>query len=335
MKDQSTPHPPLDVVVLRLQSLLATVVVTPFSVWRWAQGQEDLALVGLSAVGGLLVLAWLTFQPALFKKISRWLMPLVVAGQFAAISGMVLLAGHETKLWVYPVLVSAFLLLRTHEATAITLTASGLLTALVHQQGAGLRETAIFMATCLLTLVFTHIFASRLHRDNQMFRDRSLRDPLTGLGNRRQLDDMLNELSAQTSATHWSLVIFDIDHFKSINDRFGHHVGDACLQRVAHAMQSQLGPDDKLYRFGGEEFVLLSPTPGPQALKLAQRVRQHIETTPLIRQTPVTLSAGVASRLKDQSVRHWLARADHALYEAKESGRNRVLMAPDDLPLTH
>ncbi len=326
------PGQPLDVVVLRVQSVLATAVITPFSMWRMAHDQHGLAALGLSAVACLVALAWLSYQSALFKRVSRWVMPAVVVAQMAVIAGMVALAGSETKMWTFPVLVSAFLLLRTREATAITLLGSATHAVLAYQQSGQARDTAIFFAACLLVVVFTHIFATRLQADNQKFRTRSLQDALTGIGNRRLLDDTLDELTAHPDDGDWSLIMLDIDHFKTINDRFGHHIGDACLKRVAHEVQSRLSPSDRLFRYGGEEFVVLTPTSGTVALTLAERIRLHISGSGLIRQTHVSLSGGVAQRLQGQSVRHWLARADHALYKAKETGRNKVLLAPETLP---
>jgi diguanylate cyclase (GGDEF)-like protein len=125
--------------------------------------------------------------------------------------------------------------------------------------------------------------------------------------------------------------MLDIDHFKAVNDSYGHNVGDACLARIARAIDALKGPGDTLYRFGGEEFVLLTGTDAVQGVALAERVRQHIEQTSIIRETRVTVSAGVAQLAAGQTVREWLNRADTALYQAKASGRNRVVMSK----LTH
>ena len=319
----------LDIVVMRLQALLAIVVVLPFAMWRVWQAQYVLASLGLGAVTLLAGLGLLSFNTRQFDRVGRIVLPLVVVGQMLAIGGMIALAGSETKSWAFPVLVSSFLLLRARDATILTLSCSAVDTWLVFQHSGQLRESAIFFASCLLVVLFTHVFASRLQADKQKFKTRSLQDPLTGVSNRRLLDDTLSALVLQPPATSCTLIMLDIDHFKLINDRYGHNVGDVCLRRFSQAIEALLGTGELLYRFGGEEFVVLSMQPAAQSMALAERLRQHIEQTSIIRESKLTLSAGVAQLKAGQTVREWLGRADNALYQAKESGRNQVVLAAD------
>jgi len=316
----------LDIVVMRLQALLAIVVVLPFALWRVWQAQYLLAGLGLGAVTLLAGLGLLSFNTRTFDRVGRYVLPLVVLGQMLAVGGMIALAGPETKSWVFPVLVSSFLLLRAREATVITLSCSAVDAWLVFHSNGQMREAAIFFASCLLVVLFTHLFASRLQADNQKFKTRSLQDPLTGCGNRRLLDDSLSKLVHQTNAI-CTLIMLDIDHFKQINDSYGHNVGDACLKRFALAIEGVLGNGDVLYRFGGEEFVVLTAQDAAAGLALAERLRQHIAQTSIIRESKLTVSAGVAPLMAGYTVREWLNRADSALYQAKESGRNRVVLA--------
>jgi diguanylate cyclase (GGDEF)-like protein len=317
----------LDKVVIRLQALMAMLVVLPFALWRVAQQQYVLAGIGLGAGALLGALGLLSLNERRFDRVARYVLPLVVLGQMLAIAGMVALGGPETKTWAFPVIVSSFLLLRAREATLISLSCSALDAWLAYLHTGALRDSAIFFACCLLVVLFTHLFSSRLHADNLRLKSRSLQDALTGVGNRRLLDDTLATLVAQPPAGGMTLILFDLDHFKRINDRFGHVVGDLCLQRFAKAVSAQLGSADALYRFGGEEFVLLTPCDAQQAMVLAENIRAYVAQTTIIRETRFTLSAGVAQLLPGQSVRDWVNRADAALYQAKESGRNRVLLA--------
>jgi len=314
---------------MRLQALLAIGVVLPFSMWRVWQGQYLLAGLGLSAVTLLAGLGLLSFNTRLFDRFGRHVLPLVVLGQMLAIGGMIALAGPEAKSWVFPVLVSSFLLLRAREATVIALSCSAVDAWLVFRSNGHLREAAIFFASCLLVVLFTHLFASRLQADKQKFKTRSLQDPLTGVGNRRLLDDTLSALVLQPATAVCTLIMLDIDHFKQINDRYGHTVGDACLARFAQAIESLLGTGDVLYRFGGEEFVVLTAQDAAQGMALAERLRTHIAQSSIIRESKLTVSAGVAPLVSGYSVREWLSRADGALYQAKESGRNRVVLAAE------
>jgi len=317
----------LDKVVLRLQALLAVVVVFPFSVWRLWLGQYPLAALGLIAVTFLAGLGLLSLSARLFEQVGRVVLPWVIAIQMAVICAMVAYGGTETKSWLFPAIVSAFLLLRTREATVIALLSSATAAWLAFQGSGALRDSMIFFAACLLVILFTHVFASRLNADRQMFKTRSLQDALTGVGNRRLLDDTLAALVLQPGQASCGLILLDVDHFKAINDRFGHHVGDACLTRFAQAVASQLTSSDSLYRFGGEEFVVLSSRSAEDVFSLAERIRQHIEHSQILREARLTVSAGVAPLVPGRSVRDWLASADGAMYQAKESGRNRVVLA--------
>ena len=161
-------------------------------------------------------------------------------------------------------------------------------------------------------------------------------DELTGAFNRRQLMQLLVEERDRAGRTHesFSVAIFDLDHFKTINDRFGHAGGDAVLKRFCALTCEAMRSTDRFARYGGEEFVLLMPmTPSIQtARQAAERIRHVVagedwRATLGKACTPVTVSAGVASWRPGESVEELLARADGALYEAKDQGRNRCVAA--------
>ena len=153
-------------------------------------------------------------------------------------------------------------------------------------------------------------------------------DQLTGIANRRRVSMALEQEIRQSelNATPLAMAIFDIDHFKQINDRFGHHTGDDVIKRVAGDAARQLRKADILGRFGGEEFVIVFPvTLLHDATKVAERVRKAVERSG---QDPaVTISIGVAERLPGEKADALLRRADAALYRAKSSGRNLLRLA--------
>ncbi|MFU7529230.1 diguanylate cyclase [Qipengyuania sp. ASV99] len=156
-------------------------------------------------------------------------------------------------------------------------------------------------------------------------------DALTGLANRRsvlrELDRMV--LNARAMRSSLTLVMFDIDHFKRINDTHGHLVGDKVLQRVAALAEAQASHGDLVGRVGGEEFVWVVPgTSERMARILSERLRQAIASSSAAGDLPaVTISLGYASIQGEDSALSLLGRADGALSEAKHSGRNRVRMA--------
>lgn len=184
----------------------------------------------------------------------------------------------------------------------------------------------------LLLLAFVHTF--RLERSKRALIHRSLHDALTGVWNRRAFDEKLELLwdEAKESGTDAALLLLDIDAFKLYNDTYGHLEGDACLERVATAINKAVGDDGMVARYGGEEFaVILRPLHARQPKEIAERIRQavlklnipHEAYRPLRK---VSVSIGVAKHHPkyDSEKADLIEGADRALYQAKQSGRNRV-----------
>jgi diguanylate cyclase (GGDEF)-like protein len=135
---------------------------------------------------------------------------------------------------------------------------------------------------------------------------------------------------AERTGAPMCMALIDIDHFKNVNDRFGHHTGDMVLKGVARHAQTQLRQVDKFGRWGGEEFLLLLPRVSPlEAMQALERLRQAVESLAFEghAQLRVTFSAGLAEARPGETLEHLIERADHALYEAKRQGRNRCLAA--------
>jgi len=176
---------------------------------------------------------------------------------------------------------------------------------------------------------------AELARLNEQLVEDSRHDPLTGIGNRRALSDDLpmyrtlqREIGEQIA-----VLLCDVDHFKSYNDRFGHLAGDQALCMIAATARGALRAEDTAYRFGGEELLLILRGAGPEeALAVAERVRERVQHAavvhPLADAGVLTVSIGLAGGLEEPE--DLLARADAALYRAKESGRNRVVAAGEE-----
>jgi diguanylate cyclase (GGDEF)-like protein len=160
------------------------------------------------------------------------------------------------------------------------------------------------------------------------------RDGLTGLANRHRLDEELQKLwtTPEAKSSPVSIVIVDIDHFKHLNDRYGHGAGDLCLKRVAAILSAELrGAADHAVRYGGEEFLLLLPEMNlVDAMRVAERIRRAIEMAAIPNEGSglhgiVTASFGVASSTAAElKASELIAAADSALYAAKRKGRNQV-----------
>lgn len=173
-----------------------------------------------------------------------------------------------------------------------------------------------------------------LRDELQQAREQAAIDPLTQLHNRASLDGHLERVADLAFLLNSSpcLLMIDVDHFKSINDQYGHPMGDEVLRRIADTLVRQfLRREDFVARYGGEEFVVVIPdTTLQNAKKRAERVREAVEELALdcAKGTlKVTISIGISSLAEGDSGKSWLSRADAALYEAKASGRNAVHVA--------
>jgi len=174
--------------------------------------------------------------------------------------------------------------------------------------------------------------ADKLAQSQALLRELSTRDSLTGLLNYREFQRQLTE-EAERSRRYgrpFSLLMLDIDHFKAINDTYGHLAGDKALRGLAALIRAEVRPTDIVARYGGEEFVLVLPeTDGPGALTLAERLRArvagHAISVTADQTASLTVSIGLASYPdKTDSVQKLVSAADRALYAAKSAGRNRV-----------
>jgi diguanylate cyclase (GGDEF)-like protein/PAS domain S-box-containing protein len=156
----------------------------------------------------------------------------------------------------------------------------------------------------------------------------SAQDKLTGYFNRHKLTEMLeHEIFRWSRYGHSStLVLVDIDHFKQINDRFGHLAGDKVLVDLSALLQANVRKTDLCFRWGGEEFLfLLTETEYLQAMRTAEKLRRVVETCSDFPVGSLTISLGVVTWREGWSYEEWIQQADQALYEAKEQGRNRVV----------
>lgn len=169
---------------------------------------------------------------------------------------------------------------------------------------------------------------------NQALKTASSQDPLTGLANRRSLDDHLKQ-AAQRSQSHgrpFCMAMVDVDHFKHINDRYGHETGDQALVELAGVLKRQLRASDQCGRWGGEEFLLLlNDTTLDQARQTVERICTRLRALPLQVggvSLAVTASVGVAEHRADESPQSTINRADAALLTAKREGRDQYRLAP-------
>lgn len=205
------------------------------------------------------------------------------------------------------------------------------LAALLRPTGfAALAVLAAFAAAIGSTLAFLLLHKERAENEVQRL---ATMDPLTGAYNRRTFHEIAERemARARRAGQPLSIVMLDIDHFRAINDKHGHRVGDEVLQRFADVVRAALRKEDMVVRYGGEEFVILLPeVPGPGAVVVAGRIRRSVAAATIevgTERFALTVSLGVAARLDEgpESIDELLDRAGSALALAKERGRNRVV----------
>jgi diguanylate cyclase (GGDEF)-like protein len=194
--------------------------------------------------------------------------------------------------------------------------------------GAVLAKPPLLIMPLGLTIAVA-ILSTALMRSDVEHRSEAVIDPLTGMLNRNSLQDRTRELAHQSERTGQpvGLIVGDLDHFKNVNDSYGHATGDAVLQDVAYLLRKQLRAFDLAYRIGGEEFLVLVPGADiAQTAEMAEKLRMGVEADTVGGGMRVTMSFGVSASKTGSAFdyRRISAEADAALYEAKRAGRNRV-----------
>jgi len=181
----------------------------------------------------------------------------------------------------------------------------------------------------LLATVYYRLVA----RAEARLRHQACTDPLTQLRNRRFAMEVAQHEAAvvQRGGQPLALVMGDVDHFKRVNDGFGHETGDAALKAVAQVLRNGVREIDHVARWGGEEFLMLLPaTNEAEALRVSERLREDVQNLDLVRHgraVPLSITLGVSLLDPQETIEHALARADQALYRGKQEGRNRVVLA--------
>lgn len=311
--------------IITLLGASAILGITPFAVLRFLQGNPFAAAIDLTILTGIsagVVYAWRTGDT---RRSGLFLALVACSG--AVLVGFVV--GEPGLFWLYPCLVTTFFL--TSPRIAVTLNVLSILALMVH--GGAFRSPVqmwSFAATAAVVSACAYVFARRNQNQRRRLEHLATVDPLTGVKNRRSMDEELQMAAANAERTglSYALALLDIDHFKKINDEYGHSVGDQVLTDLVMLIDQNTRKSDQLFRYGGEEFVLLLPGVDGADLEavmghLQQVLRRHMKHPG----GPVTASFGVALLRHGETVESWIARADDALYQAKAGGRDRIVFA--------
>lgn len=201
----------------------------------------------------------------------------------------------------------------------------------VHAYAAHFRDEVLILLSDITIADREHEKVDELQRRVHELERRVATDKLTGTWNRGHLERvMAMEMSRSTRYRHpISVVLLDIDHFKRVNDTYGHAKGDLVLRTLVKLVQGRIRPGDMLFRWGGEEFLILLPSTTYQGARVAaEKIRHAVESSDFPGVGSVTISLGVAERSPDETQSSVFERADQALYKAKQSGRNCTVVDP-------
>jgi diguanylate cyclase (GGDEF)-like protein len=315
--------------------------------WRMAVVLAALMLVLMLALGisnsrmGLADtsrLAWIVFAVDALSLLALWRLPkrhgaLLFFGLIVALLVFAVVFGgwHGRSLhyWGYlfpPVVV--FLLPAWWALAAMIV--FGVFTAMIGAVLLPVIEVIRFASVYGLLVCFVTTYALLEAQANRLLRHQSARDALTGCWNRRAFNERMAGIAQRTQDMSVALLLLDLDHFKSINDRHGHLMGDTVLRTLAHRLSAQLRAGTALYRYGGEEFAIIAQGMDlAQARALAERLRQ-VAHQPMEGLAADAMAASIGLALwqpTQESPESALRRTDAALYRAKAEGRNRVVMA--------
>jgi len=299
-------------------------ILTPFSVNNLIQGRYFIGVFTM----GLTILSLVNLFICLRGKYPE---KLNLFGMTPAIILAIAFTTHElgviASYWAFMGVLAFYFLLPENKAKIANI----VFIAIMFPVAWNVLETPVatrFFAVLLGVSFFAFLTMREITKQHYMLREQATTDPLTGLYNRSLLQNSLEHAIHQNSRTKsaMSIIMLDLDDFKTINDEHGHDVGDSVLQSLSEYLEKSFRGSDMLFRIGGEEFLaLLYNTDGTSAHVIAEKLREGIERLLMIPDRTVTASIGVSGLQPDMGWKAWMKHCDDNLYHAKSSGRNQVV----------
>ena len=305
-------------------AIVSVLVVLPFVFVHFIQGR--------SYIGSLLLVVVLILGVAARSGTKGQHLSLLLLFGFVpavvALLGLSLVSqGFTASLWVFPTIMTFYLLLDERHAwlaNALIFVVIASLSVRYLDGAVAVRVGASLFAVSMFSAILTRVITRQQgHMQKQI-----VTDSLTGVSGRILLADTLQQALhyCRTTGRVATIISLDIDHFKAINDRFGHEVGDDVLRALGAVLLSSVRKSDSVFRLGGEEFLLLLyDTDLTHGVSIAEKLRDAIAAIGIVDGLTISASFGVASSLGHQDWKAWVKRSDIKLYEAKRAGRNCVV----------
>ena len=310
--------------IITLMGSFGIVSLLPYAIYRAYHANYTVAIADSFAIFSIVIAvayAWITnntVRPGLYLSIVFSTTAVVVTINL----------GINGFFWVYPLILFNFFMVSPSRALLAMMAVLGSLIIynifkpnIIFSND---YQMTSFLVTCSLASILSFVFAYRTQHQRDRLQQLAAHDPLTGAFNRRVMIEELRRATRDSrSGRSYSLLIMDLDHFKRINDSFGHSVGDQVLIDFASIIKAMVRENDMLFRHGGEEFALLLPDTNQQGLtSIADAVQKTIFSKLASPAGAVSVSIGGATLKESDHWEEWINRADECLYVAKKMGRN-------------
>lgn len=306
-------------------ALASVFILTPYTVNNFIQGRYVLGILTLLVLFLCTINAWYCHK-------GRYLLAINLFGIAPAIGSAIIIATYKLGVpgsyWAFLAVLAFYVILSGNWALIANIVFAAIIIPLawsVLEGPAANRFTAVLIGTS----IFAYLLMSEITKQHYLLKQRAVVDSLTGLHNRSLLQEKLDQAIEQGHSTGaaMTLIMIDVDFFKTINDRFGHDVGDSVLTAMGGLLRESFRQTDTVFRIGGEEFLVIFPdTDEYTCLQIANKICKKIEQLSLIPDHTVTVSIGIAGLQPDMKSSGWLKLCDEKLYLAKSNGRNQAFL---------
>lgn len=316
--------------IITLVGLCSLIGITPYTVYRLLEGNMLVGMVDAFMVGSTALAVLYAWKTGNTLRPGQFLAVVYSIGAFLVASKL----GVNGLFWFYTLILFNFFVVPPLQSATATLCSLLAICTYGYLNPGEVFEShyqmTSFFVTCLIASFFASVFAYRGRRQREQLVELATLDPLTRLGNRRAMDAELEIALAEHRryGAGYGMLVLDLDLFKEVNDSHGHKAGDQVLVDFANILKQTCRQSDRLFRMGGEEFVLLLPKLSQEGLeKTASHIRASVAAQLKSPGGQVTVSIGGSVLDQHVSVEAWMHEADLCLYQAKEEGRNRCVIS--------
>lgn len=317
--------------IITLVGVCSLVGISPYAVYRLLDGNWLVSLVDTFLVLSTLLAVWYAWRTGDTRRPGQYLAVVYSFGVVVIVAKL----GVNGLFWFYVLILFNFFVVPPLQSVIATIVALASLCVYgLIKPGEVFSDSfqlTSFLVTSLLASLFAFVFAYRGREQRVRLSELATVDPLTKVGNRRTMDEEL-QIAFQEHQRYraaYGLLLLDLDHFKKVNDRYGHSAGDQVLVDFVQVVRSACRQSDRLFRLGGEEFVLLMSEVDQHTIAVAaQNILAAVRTSLQGPGGPVSVSIGGAVLQGHAAIESWLHEADECLYQAKNSGRDCARIGP-------